>query len=300
MYTIEKKLIGITQGNQSISEFYTQIKSVWDNNDEVNPMVYCNYGKCTCQVNAKLLQKQQEQRLLQFLMKLNDQFSIVRGHILLMQPLSSISQTFRIIVQEENHKEFSNSGQSDAMAFSATKRSFGSGNTESTNSQYSKSSSGNNNFTSNYNKKKPGSNYFCTNYKISGHNIDRCFKIHCFPAGFKQNKYKKVAAVSQSNSEGVVTSESADTSNTNGCVNSISVEQYNHLIELLNNQKIHNSATESHAALARKTCLMTASFSSIWLLDSGATDHICPNLTDFSEYKAITTSDNKITIPDGK
>lgn len=154
-----------------------------------------------------------------------------------------------------------------------------------------------------FNKKKPGSNYFCTNCKVSGHSIDRCFKIHGFPPGFKQNRYKKVAAVSQSTSEGAVT-DSADIINSNASVNSISVEQYNHLVELPNNQKIQssnvNAASESHAALAGKTCLLTASFNSIWLLDSGATDHICPTLDDFSEFKDITSSDNKITIPDGK
>lgn len=35
-----------------------------------------------------------------------------------------------------------------------------------------------------------------------------------------------------------------------------------------------------------------------WLLDSGATYHICSDISYFSEYKSIK-SDNFITIPDG-
>lgn len=84
VYTLEQKISEISQGTQSISEFYTSIKSVWDNLDDIHPMIYCNCGKCSCEVNSKLLQKQQQQRLLQFLLKLNDQFSAVRGHILMM------------------------------------------------------------------------------------------------------------------------------------------------------------------------------------------------------------------------
>lgn len=57
VYSLEQKLSEISQGSQSISEFYTHIKSVWDNIDEVNPLVYCSCGKCTCEVNNKILQK---------------------------------------------------------------------------------------------------------------------------------------------------------------------------------------------------------------------------------------------------
>ena len=39
-------------------------------------------------------------------------------------------------------------------------------------------------------KPKPRSNYYCTHYKIPGHSIGRCFKVHGFPACFKQKERK--------------------------------------------------------------------------------------------------------------
>lgn len=57
-------------------------------------------------------------------MKINDQFSAVRGHILMMQPLPTVNLAFRLIVQEENHNEFYNSVQTDAMAFFADIKNF--------------------------------------------------------------------------------------------------------------------------------------------------------------------------------
>lgn len=55
VYSLEHKLSEVHQGYLSIYEFYTQIKSVLDNIDEVNPLVYCNCGKCASEVNSKLL-----------------------------------------------------------------------------------------------------------------------------------------------------------------------------------------------------------------------------------------------------
>lgn len=54
-------------------------------------------------------------------MKINDQFSAVRGHILMIQPLPTVSQTFRLIIQEENHNGMTNL---EVMAFLADKRNF--------------------------------------------------------------------------------------------------------------------------------------------------------------------------------
>lgn len=103
----------------------------------------------------------------------------------MMHPLPSVSQAFRLIIQEENHKEFSNSAQQpDAMAFSVARKFYPKNHGDSAIS------------SQNFNKKKPGANYYCTNCKISGHSIDRCFKIHGFPAGFKPNRNKRVVALS--------------------------------------------------------------------------------------------------------
>jgi hypothetical protein len=44
---------------------------------------------------------QEQQKLMQFLMGLNDSYSVIRGHILLMNPLPSIRQAYSSISQEE-------------------------------------------------------------------------------------------------------------------------------------------------------------------------------------------------------
>lgn len=52
--------------------------------------------KCTCNLTRKIQAKQQEQGLLQFMMKLKDEFAAVRGNILMMQPIPNVSQAYRL------------------------------------------------------------------------------------------------------------------------------------------------------------------------------------------------------------
>ena len=44
---------------------------------------------------------------------------------------------------------------------------------------------------------------------------------------------------------------------------------------------------------------MFSFFNTQWLLDSGASDHICNNLSWFNTYEIMTGTHNTITIPDG-
>lgn len=297
--SLEHKLAELNQGQQSVSEFYTKLKTIWDNLDDAYPLPVCTCEACTCNLTGRIQKMQQDQRVLQFLMKLNDSFSAVRANILMMTPLLNVTQAYRIVAQEENHKEISQQvSQNDALAFVADKRRFN--DTGSQNSQSSKFQPFTN-FQKSQNStfnKKPTNSYYCTHCKMNGHSIERCFRIHGFPPGFKYNKERRVAALSHTPANDSKLEVGADSSSH---VPSISPEQYNQLIELLSKQRSTDNSQDStsgHALLAGKMCLM-ASFTQEWFLDSGATDHISPHLSDFTSYKAVADVDSSITIPDG-
>lgn len=68
---------------------------------------------------------QQDRRLLQFLMKLNDSFSPIRANILMMNPLPNITQAYRLLHQEERHKEICiTPNPTESIALAATQRRF--------------------------------------------------------------------------------------------------------------------------------------------------------------------------------
>ncbi|XP_048494725.1 uncharacterized protein LOC125494896 [Beta vulgaris subsp. vulgaris] len=97
VYSLDKNLADtFQQGSMNVSEFYTLMKTLWDELHDANPMPYCTCNKCTCGLTQKIHIREQEHKLIQFMMKLNDTFSTIRGNLLMTQPLSKLSQAYRI------------------------------------------------------------------------------------------------------------------------------------------------------------------------------------------------------------
>jgi hypothetical protein len=102
-------------------------------------------------------------------MGLDDSYSHIRGQILLNDPLPPINKVFSLIVQEERQKEISVNPlihETTALmtkADAAPQKKF-------------------NKFTNR--KEKPT----CFHCGITGHTIDKCYRIHGFPPGFKFTK----------------------------------------------------------------------------------------------------------------
>ncbi|XP_057518001.1 uncharacterized protein LOC130798922 [Amaranthus tricolor] len=193
-----------------IAKSLHDISQVWDELSAVNPLPYCTCQKCTCDLTKRVLTQQQDQRLMQFMMKLNDNLSSVRGNILMMSPLPNISQAYRLFTQEETHKELSHSN-TESMAFQANRsqasdsRNFANRWNSRQDSGGNRWNSGSNSFNNNNNSKnrfnnqnkRPASSYYCTRCKIPGHSYERCFEVHGFPPFFKDFKDKKIAATVQ-------------------------------------------------------------------------------------------------------
>lgn len=88
---------------------YTKTKTIWDqllHSIELNPTCECK--NCSCAVIKKLLKSQQDMRLVEFLRRLYDGYEVVRGSILMVAPLPRISQAYKLLMQEERHKQLSN------------------------------------------------------------------------------------------------------------------------------------------------------------------------------------------------
>ncbi|XP_021749706.1 uncharacterized protein LOC110715433 [Chenopodium quinoa] len=131
LFALEQAITEIKQGTDDVSTFYTKLKRLWDQLDDVDPLPFCHCDNCTCTIAQRLLKSQRDKRLVQFLMKLNDGFEVVRGSILLMQPLPLISYAYRLLMQEEKHRQLyrdskDNSMRSseDSMAFATSRQRF--------------------------------------------------------------------------------------------------------------------------------------------------------------------------------
>ena len=239
-----------------------------------------------------------------FLMGLNETYAVVKGQILLMEPMPPLSKVFSLLLQDEKQRKVG-VGKKVLVDASAALAAFG-------------SKSGN---TKNFAKSKNGKPQ-CTHCGAMGHVVDRCYKLHGYPSGYKfKNKGGQPFA------NNVIAAED----HANELV-TLTKAQYQQLVGLLNSQchfgtqappgacldNSHQAATiitqpsmDVQAQTLLGICFSpslehSVFFSSVntshissydWILDSGATDHMVHSIHFFT---SITSSIQiSIRLPNG-
>ena len=162
IFQIKKSLIALNQGSLDVKTNYTRLKILWDELKDYQTLPHCSCGSMRA-----WLEFQQREYVIQFLMGLNRSYSQTRGQILLMDPLPSISKVFSLVVQEERQWSInpgvSNFDSMPAHNFSPT------------------AAASSVNLNSNSKKDRP----LCSHCNILGHTIDKCYKLHGYPPGYK-------------------------------------------------------------------------------------------------------------------
>ena len=98
IFHLQRELMNHTQGQLSISAYFTKLKMIWEELTNYRPD--CTCAKCSCGGNKELVDYHHIEYVISFLMGLNDSFSQVRGQILLMAPMPPINKVFALISQE--------------------------------------------------------------------------------------------------------------------------------------------------------------------------------------------------------
>ena len=124
-------------------------------------------------------------------MGLNDSYAQVRGQLLLMDPIPPINKVFALVTQEENQRNI-HTTVNDPVTFSVKH--------------------GNNRPNQGRSQKMEKS--ICSHCGFTGHTIDKCYKLHGYPLGYRprqrnitsnqispnQLKNPTVSQISESNS----------------------------------------------------------------------------------------------------
>lgn len=100
----------LSQGTLDITWYYTKIKKLWEELNTLNTHAQCKC-QCTCGAQTNMQKAEQDRRLIEFIMGLNEVYTVVRGSILMMNPLPSLEQAFAILIQEEKQREMKPSNQ---------------------------------------------------------------------------------------------------------------------------------------------------------------------------------------------
>ncbi|KAG8646687.1 hypothetical protein MANES_09G022870v8 [Manihot esculenta] len=85
--------------NTSTSVYFTKLKGLWDELGSMETL-----PPCTCGASKAIDELNNRNRLLQFLMGLNDAYRTVRDQILGMDPLPSVNKTYSLLLKFEQKR----------------------------------------------------------------------------------------------------------------------------------------------------------------------------------------------------
>ena len=178
------------------------------------------------------------------------------------------------------------------------------------NSRYQNSSNGGNNHLANYRNPTSKRPLFCEHCKMTGHTIQRCYKVHGYPPGHRLYRGKKLAASVTQEQEGVPWLEDVHNNSSTQepalSLPTLNSEQYRQLLSLLSKQQSEGNTLGTSGTsvgtgfMAGKHFSFLTSFTNgDWIIDSGASDHITPNLGLLKTAQKLRYP-GFITMPNGK
>ena len=150
---IERDIVLTSQGKLSIVEYFSKLKTSWDELRVYLVLPNCNYTK-----EFILSRYVEGERVHQFLMGLDtEQLRTVWSNLLAMEPLPTLSKAYTTLLEEERQqlmmKGVENRVATEALAFQAAVT----------------------------NKSKQLSRRRCTHFQGVGHERSQCFKIIGYP-----------------------------------------------------------------------------------------------------------------------
>ncbi|XP_074277097.1 uncharacterized protein LOC141600750 [Silene latifolia] len=100
VHQLKSKLSACKQKKESVVEYYTRLKTIWDE--------LTNYSKvqqCTCGAAVALAKEREEEKVHQFLMGLDDKlYGHIRTNILMEDhPIFSLTRAYALVLREETH-----------------------------------------------------------------------------------------------------------------------------------------------------------------------------------------------------
>lgn len=100
LYRIQREISTITQGGMTVAQYYTKLKKSWDELNCLTPV-----PECSCGAARTMADVLDSNRLIQFLMGLNDAYDPIRGQILLMEPLPNANKAYSMVLRVEKQRE---------------------------------------------------------------------------------------------------------------------------------------------------------------------------------------------------
>ncbi|XP_019200274.1 PREDICTED: uncharacterized protein LOC109193901 [Ipomoea nil] len=300
---LQNEIFRNVQGNMTINEYFTKSHALWERMNAMRPITLCEcLPRCSCTLLSKIQKERVDDQVIRFLEGLSDDYESVKSNVLVMDPIPEMEKVLNMTLKMERKINGSISQRSSDLVQSNVIQNSQNQPTDEHSSVAVSASNTKKKFNGNGGKNVPK----CTYCGMIGHTIEKCYKKHGYPPGWVhgyKSKNRQVQEVQQAVSPSI---------NQVGDIG-ISADQLQRLLSLLQGQSQGNQASQasSNAAVTvsssgikpafRKTSENSSEGSyisnlhvnnvltspSVWILDSGATDHITCSLEFFERHQTI-------------
>ncbi|KAL2235601.1 UNVERIFIED_CONTAM: Retrovirus-related Pol polyprotein from transposon RE2 [Sesamum indicum] len=164
VYQLQREIGQVTQGNITITEYYTKIKRLWDELMCLAPTPKCVCEGCTYGVNRAMVEMIASNQLIQFLIGLSAVYDQACSQILLLDPLPFVTKAYSMLLRMEKQLQMGVSSMDSNNGAAYQVKTLG-------------------------NRKKvmiDKRQLVCEHCHKSGHSRDTCFKLHGTPDWYKE------------------------------------------------------------------------------------------------------------------
>ncbi|KAL9231947.1 hypothetical protein vseg_007105 [Gypsophila vaccaria] len=308
LYKLKKDLRNISQNDSNVAEYFTNLKRRWDDIEELESIPECSCGvmeKCTCNILKKMLQLASQEKVLTFLMGLNDCYDTLRTNILSMEPLPSINKAYSFVQQIESQKNITNILQSSQeVSAMASERSFINHSGGSNSGGWHKDA-----------KRTKVDDRWCSFCRKTGHVKDTCFKLHPeqrlnYQSRNPTQRYTghkfaaNVSDVVEDTPFEVCPDKASTTQGIQKFDPALVTAVYHQMMSMLQSDQRGESVNHAAINFAGKILASNAmSYSNShnnldWIVDSGATDHMSAHKDLFLNLRSLPKP-ILVGLPDG-
>ncbi|RVW48002.1 Retrovirus-related Pol polyprotein from transposon TNT 1-94 [Vitis vinifera] len=262
------------QGTGTVTSFFTKLKGLWDEKDAL-----CGFPPCTCATAAEVKTYMETQKTMKFLMGLGDNYATVRSNIIGMDPLPTVNKAYAMALRHEKQAEASNGKvvvPNEASAFSVRKLDQDPNTTE----REVKCEKCN---MTNHSTKNCRAHLKCTYCGGKGHTYDYCRRRKNTMGGGQGRSKVNHAATKI---------KTAATSHSDG----------HQMLEMLHATKqasanLVGNVPNYEELSGRVFALSRDIKDTMWILDSGASDHIVCDSSFLTSFQPV--HNRIVKLPDG-